>query len=118
MAWNDGNVNGVANTSIGKVNGVLRINDIKFVNNVNGGNLLVVREGSMSGTAEIVYTNASPAYSITNGDQFYEDASLNNTFDGGDDTYFWVDPTCTSANFAQADIDADGELSNRQCAPV
>ena len=30
MAWNDGNVNGVANTSIGKVNGVLRVNDIKL----------------------------------------------------------------------------------------
>ena len=116
MAWNDGNVNGVANASIGSVSGVARSNDIKFVNNVDGGNVLVVRQGSVSGTPELVYTSVSPSSSIANGDIVYEDVSLDSTYDGGDDTYFWNDPNCTSPAFiASADIDPDGEVSNRAC---
>jgi len=116
MAWNDGNVNGVANASIGSVSSVARSNNIKFVNNVDGGNALIMHEGSMLGTPELVYTSVSPSSSIANGDIVYEDASLNNTWDGGDDTYFWNDPTCTSPAFvASADIDPDGEVSNRAC---
>ena len=36
MSWTDGNINGVANASIGSVNGVAKA-DIQFVNNVDGG---------------------------------------------------------------------------------
>ena len=114
MSWTDGNVNGVANASIGKVNGVGKAN-IKFVNNVAGGNILTIRGGSISGSPQIVYTSVDPSYSITNSDIVYEDAGLTSPFDG-DDTFYWVDPNC--AAFAQADIDGDGELSNRQCVPV
>ena len=117
MAWNDGNVNGVANTNIGKVNGVARINDIQFVNNVDGGNILTIHGGSISGAPQIVYTSADPSYSITNGDVVYEDAGLSSPFDG-DDTFYWVDPTCSITATAYADIDNDGELSNRFCIEV
>jgi len=116
MSWTDGNVNGVANASIGKVNGVGKAN-IKFVNNVAGGNILTIRGGSLTGAPQIVYTSVDPSYSITNGDIVYEDAGLTSPFDG-DDTFFWADPTCSSVNAAQADIDDQGELSNRQCVPV
>ena len=117
MAWNDGNVNGVANASIGSVSSVARSNNIKFVNNVDGGNALIVHGGSISGAPQIVYTSVSPAYDITNSDIVYEDAGLTSPFDG-DDTFYWADPTCSSVNAAQADIDDQGELSNRQCVPV
>ena len=116
MSWTDGNVNGVANASIVSVNGVAKA-DIKFVNNVAGGNILTIRGGSLTGAHQIVYTSVDPSYSITNGDIVYEDAGLTSPFDG-DDTFFWADPTCSSVNAAQADIDDQGELSNRQCVPV
>ena len=116
MSWTDGNVNGVANASIGSVNGVAKA-DIKFVNNVAGGNILTIHGGSISGSPQIVYTSVSPAYDITNSDIVYEDAGLTSPFDG-DDTFYWADPTCSSVNAAQADIDDQGELSNRQCVPV
>ena len=48
MSWTDGNVNGVANASIGNVNGVAKA-DIQFVNNVDGGNILTIHGGSISG---------------------------------------------------------------------
>ena len=115
MAWNDGNVNGVANASIGSVSGVARANDIKFVNNVDGGNILIIHGGSISGAPQIVYTSVSPAYDITNSDIVYEDAGLSSPFDG-DDTFYWNDPSCTSPAFvAYADVDDQGELSNRAC---
>ena len=118
MAWTDGNVNGVENNRTVTVNGVARVNDIKFVNNVNGGNLLIIRGGSLSGSPQIVYTSVDPSSSIGNGDIVYEDASLNSPFDG-DDIFFWASPACDSPAFtAFADIDNDGELSNRQCVPV
>jgi len=115
MAWNDGNVNGVENTNTLKVNGVARVNSIKFVNNVDGGYALIIKGGSITGAAQLVYTSVNPSSSIANGDIVYEDVSLNSPFDG-DDTFFWKDPSCTSpAFFASADIDNDGELSNRAC---
>ena len=118
MAWNDGNVNGVANASIGSVSGVARANDIKFVNNVDGGNILIIHGGSISGAPQIVYTSVSPAYDITNGDIVYVDAALNSPFDG-DDTFYWSAPNCSSPAFtAYADIDGDGELSSRSCLQV
>jgi len=116
MSWTDGNVNGVANASIGSVNAVAKA-DIKFVNNVDGGNMLTIHGGSMLGAPQIVYTSVSPSYSITNGDIVYEDAGLNSPFDG-DDTFYWVDPTCSITATAYADIDNDGELSSRFCVEV
>ena len=113
MSWTDGNVNGVANASIGSVNAVAKA-DIQFVNNVDGGNILTIHGGSISGAPQIVYTSVSPSYSITNGDIVYEDAGLSSPFDG-DDTFYWVDPTCSISAIAYADIDNDGELSNRFC---
>jgi len=116
MSWTDGNVNGVANASIGSVNAVAKA-DIQFVNNVDGGNILTIHGGSISGAPQIVYTSVSPSYSITNGDIVYEDAGLNSPFDG-DDTFYWVDPTCSITATAYADIDNDGELSSRFCVEV
>ena len=117
MSWTDGNVNGVANASIGNVNGVAKA-DIQFVNNVDGGNILTIHGGSMSGAPQIVYTSVSPAYDITNGDIVYEDASLTSPFDG-DDTFYWSSPSCSPPAFtAYADIDNDGELSSRFCVEV
>ena len=117
MSWTDGNVNGVANASIGSVNGVAKA-DIKFVNNVAGGNILTIHGGSISGSPQIVYTSVSPAYDITNSDIVYEDAGLTSPFDG-DDTFYWSAPSCSSPAFtAYADIDADGELSSRFCVQV
>ena len=117
MSWTDGNVNGVANASIGSVNGVAKA-DIQFVNNVDGGNILTIRGGSVSGAPQIVYTSVSPAYDITNGDIVYEDAGLTSPFDG-DDTFYWYSPACDSPAFtAYADIDGDGELSSRNCVQV
>jgi hypothetical protein len=113
MSWTDGNVNGVANASIGSVNAVAKA-DIQFVNNVDGGNILTIHGGSISGAPQIVYTSVSPSYSITNSDIVYEDAGLSSPFDG-DDTFYWVDPTCSISAIAYADIDNDGELSNRFC---
>ena len=113
MSWTDGNVNGVANASIGSVNGVGKA-DIKFVNNVAGGNILTIHGGSISGSPQIVYTSVSPAYNITNSDIVYEDAGLTSPFDG-DDTFYWVDPTCSISAIAYADIDDQGELSSRFC---
>ena len=53
MSWTDGNVNGVANASIGNVNSVAKA-DIQFVNNVDGGNILTIHGGSISGFTPIV----------------------------------------------------------------
>lgn len=116
MSWTDGNVNGVANASIGSVNAVAKA-DIQFVNNVDGGNILTIHGGSISGAPQIVYTSVSPSYSITNGDIVYEDAGLSSPFDG-DDTFYWIDPTCSITATAYADIDNDGELSSRFCVEV
>ena len=113
MSWNTGSVNGVGNKEIANVNNVAKA-DIQFVNNVDGGNILTIHGGSISGAPQIVYTSADPSYSITNGDVVYEDAGLSSPFDG-DDTFYWVDPTCSISAIAYADIDNDGELSNRFC---
>jgi len=112
MSWTDGLING-ARLKYLDVNGE-SINNIQFVNNVDGGNLLTIHGGSISGAPQIVYTSVSPSYSITNGDIVYEDAGLSSPFDG-DDTFYWVDPTCSISAIAYADIDNDGELSNRFC---
>ena len=114
MAWTDGNVNGVENNRTVTVNGVARVNDIKFVNNVNGGNLLLIKTaGSIN---EVVYTSITPSYNQSNGTVLFEDVALNNTFDGGDDYYTWVVPTSVCGfGFIGADIDADGEISNIAC---
>ena len=118
MSWNDGEINNVPHKYV-DINGVANhnTNNIQFVNNVAGGNILTIRGGSLTGAPQIVYTSVSPAYNITNSDIVYEDAGLTSPFDG-DDTFFWADPTCSSVNAAQADIDDQGELSNRQCVPV
>ena len=113
MSWTDGSVNGVGNKEIANVNNAAKA-DIEFVNNVDGGNILTIHSGSISGAPQIVYTSADPSYSITNGDIVYEDAGLSSPFDG-DDTFYWVDPTCSISATAYADIDNDGELSNRFC---
>ena len=112
MSWTDGLING-ARLKYLDVNGE-SINNIQFVNNVDGGNILTIHGGSISGAPQIVYTSVSPSYSITNGDIVYEDAGLSSPFDG-DDTFYWVDPTCSISAIAYADIDNDGELSNRFC---
>ena len=113
MSWTDGHVNGVGNKEIANVNDVAKA-DIQFVNNVDGGNILTIHGGSISGAPQIVYTSVNPSYSITNSDIVYEDAGLSSPFDG-DDTFYWVDPTCSISAIAYADIDNDGELSNRFC---
>tara|TARA_R110000772_G_scaffold85670_1_gene179874 strand:- start:20 stop:373 length:354 start_codon:yes stop_codon:yes gene_type:complete len=87
---------------------------VEFVNNVDGGNLLTIHGGSISGAPQIVYTSVDPSYSITNSDIVYEDAGLSSPFDG-DDTFYWVDPTCSISAIAYADIDNDGVLSSRFC---
>ena len=112
MGWGDGLING-ARLKYLDVNGE-SINNIQFVNNVAGGNILTIHGGSMSGSPQIVYTSVSPAYDITNGDIVYEDAGLSSPFDG-DDTFYWVDPTCSISAIAYADIDDQGELSSRFC---
>ena len=112
MGWNDGLINN-ARLKYLNVNGE-SIDNIQFVNNVDGGNILTIHEGSISGTPQIVYTSVNPSYSITDGDIVYEDAGLSSPFDG-DDTFYWVDPTCNISATAFADIDNDGELSNRFC---
>ena len=112
MSWTDGLING-ARLKYLDVNGE-SINNIQFVNNIDGGNILTIHGGSISGAPQIVYTSVSPSYSITNGDIVYEDAGLSSPFDG-DDTFYWVDPTCSISAIAYADIDNDGELSNRFC---
>jgi hypothetical protein len=116
MSWTDGHVNGVGNKEIANVNDVAKA-DIQFVNNVDGGNILTIHGGSISGAPQIVYTSVSPSYSITNGDIVYEDAGLSSPFDG-DDTFYWIDPTCSITATAYADIDNDGELSSRFCVEV
>ena len=116
MSWTDGSVNGVGNKEIANVNNAAKA-DIQFVNNVDGGNILTIHGGSISGAPQIVYTSVSPSYSITNGDIVYEDAGLSSPFDG-DDTFYWIDPTCSITATAYADIDNDGELSSRFCVEV
>ena len=119
MSWNDGEINNVPHKYV-DINGVANhnTNNIQFVNNVAGGNILTIHGGSMSGSPQIVYTSVSPAYDITNGDIVYEDAGLSSPFDG-DDTFYWYSPACDSPAFtAYADIDGDGELSSRNCAQV
>ena len=116
MSWTDGHVNGVGNKEIANVNDVAKA-DIQFVNNVDGGNILTIHGGSISGTPQIVYTSVNPSYSIANGDIVYEDAGLSSPFDG-DDTFYWIDPTCSITATAYADIDNDGELSSRFCVEV
>ena len=97
------------------INGVtFGIGLVEFVNNVDGGNLLTIHGGSISGAPQIVYTSVDPSYSITNSDIVYEDAGLSSPFDG-DDTFYWVDPTCSISAIAYADIDNDGVLSSRFC---
>jgi|TARA_B110000261_G_C12755147_1_gene226214 hypothetical protein len=112
MGWGDGLING-ARLKYLDVNGE-SINNIQFVNNVAGGNILTIHGGSISGSPQIVYTSVSPAYNITNSDIVYEDAGLTSPFDG-DDTFYWVDPTCSISAIAYADIDDQGELSSRFC---
>ena len=107
MSWTDGLING-ARLKYLDVNGE-SINNIQFVNNVDGGNILTIHGGSISGTPQIVYTSVNPSYSITNSDIVYEDAGLSSPFDG-DDTFYWVDPTCSISAIAYADIDNDGVL--------
>jgi hypothetical protein len=116
MSWTDGHVNGVGNKEIANVNDVAKA-DIQFVNNVDGGNILTIHGGSISGAPQIVYTSVNPSYSIANGDIVYEDAGLSSPFDG-DDTFYWIDPTCSITATAYADIDNDGELSSRFCVEV
>jgi len=116
MSWTDGHVNGVGNKEIANVNDVAKA-DIQFVNNVDGGNILTIHGGSISGAPQIVYTSVNPSYSIANGDIIYEDAGLSSPFDG-DDTFYWIDPTCSITATAYADIDNDGELSSRFCVEV
>jgi len=114
--WTDGDVNGVLNDDISNVNNVAKLS-IKYVNNVNApGFPLIIRGGSVTGTPQKVYTSVLPTYDIDDGDILYEDASLTSPFDG-DDTFFWADPNCGSEG-AQADIDNDGEVSERECVPV
>ena len=114
MGWADGEINN-APFKYADVNGVDNTgNAIQFVNNIDGGNILTIHGGSISGAPQIVYTSVSPSYSITNGDIVYEDAGLSSPFDG-DDTFYWVDPICSISAIAYADIDNDGELSNRFC---
>ena len=112
MGWGDGLING-ARLKYLDVNGE-SINNIQFVNNVDGGNLLTIHGGSISGAPQIVYTSVDPSYSITNSDIVYEDAGLTSPLDG-DDTFYWVDPTCSISAIAYADIDDQGELSSRFC---
>ncbi len=114
MGWADGQINNTP-FKYADVNGVDNYgNSIQFVNNIDGGNILTIHGGSISGAPQIVYTSADPSYSITNGDVIYEDAGLSSPFDG-DDTFYWFDPTCSISAIAYADIDNDGELSNRFC---
>ena len=115
MAWADGEINN-APFKYADVNGVDNTgNAIQFVNNIDGGNILTIHGGSISGAPQIVYTSVSPAYNITNSDIVYEDAGLTSPFDG-DDTFYWSAPSCSSPAFtAYADIDDQGELSNRFC---
>ena len=115
MAWSDGEINN-ATHKYEDINGVANYNtnNIQFVNNVAGGNILTIHGGSISGFPQIVYTSVDPSYSITNGDIVYEDAALTSPFDGDDD-FYWTDPTCTEFTVAFAYIDDQGELSSRAC---
>ena len=114
MGWDDGLINNTP-FKYTDVNGVSNLgNAIQFVNNVAGGNPLVIKTaGSVS---EIVYTSITPSYAQSNGTVVFEDVALNNTFDGGDDLYVYAIPTsiCNSG-FAEGNIDADGEFSNIAC---
>jgi len=117
MGWADGEINN-APFKYADVNGVDNTgNAIQFVNNIDGGNILTIHGGSISGAPQIVYTSVNPSYSIANGDIVYEDAGLSSPFDG-DDTFYWIDPTCSITATAYADIDNDGELSSRFCVEV
>tara|TARA_R100000951_G_scaffold97125_1_gene86680 strand:- start:120 stop:1079 length:960 start_codon:yes stop_codon:yes gene_type:complete len=112
--WTDGDVNGVLNADIDDVNSVDKT-DIKYVNNVQGGFPLILRNSASNPTVtELVYTNVNPAHNITNGDTVYENVEMTDFFDGGDDTWYWTDPNC-SFGVAYANIDGDGELSNQYC---
>ena len=116
MSWAAGYLNGTP-FKYENINGVANYNtnNIQFVNNVDGGNLLTIHGGSISGAPQIVYTSVDPSYSITNSDIVYEDAGLSSPFDG-DDTFYWSAPSCSSPAFtAYADIDDQGELSSRFC---
>ena len=112
MSWTDGLINN-ARLKYLDINGE-PISNIEFINNVAGANQLVIKTaGSVS---EIVYTSITPSYAQSNGTVVFEDVELNNTFDGGDDSYTWAIPTSIcSFGFIGADIDADGELSNVAC---
>jgi len=113
--WTDGDVNNVPNADIDTVNSVAKT-DIKYVNNVQGGFELILKDSASSSTPAtvLVYTNVNPTYGIVNGSFVFEDIDLEDPFDGGDDTWFWADPNC-SFGIASASIDGDGELSNRGC---
>ena len=100
MSWTDGLINN-ARLKYLDINGE-PISNIQFVNNVDGGNILTIHGGSISGTPQIVYTSVSPSYSISNGDIVYEDAGLSSPFDG-DETFYWIDPTCSISATAYAD---------------
>jgi len=116
MVWDDGLINNTP-FKYSDVNGVSNSgNAIEFVNNVAGGNQLVIKTaGSVS---EIVYTSITPSYAQSNGTVVFEDVEVNNTFDGGDDLYVYAIPTsiCNSG-FIEGNIDADGEFSNVACVP-
>jgi len=112
--WTDGDVNGVLNADIDDVNSVDKT-DIKYVNNVQGGFEIVLKNSATNPTQTILaYTNINPSYSITDGDFVFEDVNLDDPFDGGDDTWYWADPNC-GFGVAEAEIDGDGELSARAC---
>ena len=112
--WTDGDVNGVLNADIDDVNSVDKT-DIKYVNNVQGGFEIILKNSATNPTQTILaYTNINPSYNITDGDSVFEDVNLDDPFDGGDDTWYWADPNC-SFGIAYADIDGDGELSNQAC---
>ena len=89
--------------------------DIKYVNNVQGGFELILKDSAVSGAnSTLVYTNVNPSYGIVDGSFVFEDVDLNDPFDGGDDNWFWADPNC-SFGIASGSIDGDGEISNRGC---
>ncbi len=112
--WTDGDVNNVPNADIDTVNSVAKT-DIKYVNNVQGGYEIVLKNSATNPTQTILaYTDINPSYSITDGDTVYENVEMTDFFDGGDDTWYWADPNC-SFGVAYADIDGDGELSNQDC---
>ena len=110
-------VNNTLMTTVNAINTGGYITSWEIEPAVPNGLILSPLLGSISGTPQIVYTSVNPSYSIANGDIVYEDAGLSSPFDG-DDTFYWIDPTCSITATAYADIDNDGELSSRFCVEV